>query len=350
MNHARHVVPGAPPAPLLGGPLLAGLLLGGLLLAGACDRAAPAQGAASGGEPSAVAVVRAMMEAPPEKDPARARPLAKVGRHVITTGEFLDELARQGPYVRMRFTSLERRKEFLKNLVRREVLVQEALRRGMLSDPEVVRQVKRALVGVLVDRLHKELVKLDDITDADVAAYYEKNKVMYQQPPKVRASVILLKGEAEARQVAAKARKLEGNVHAFNELLARRSADEAGRRSRGDTGFIGRDDPRVAAPLRAALFASKGLWTVVGPVKTDKGWAVAMVTGRREALNRPLALEKDRIKNRLFHERRFAAVNDYLEKLRAKAKVEVLEDNLARVKVEAKPQAPKAPPPEHGSR
>ena len=44
--------------------------------------------------------------------------LAKVGDRTITVGEFADRLASQSPYLRARFESPERRKEFLDNLVR----------------------------------------------------------------------------------------------------------------------------------------------------------------------------------------------------------------------------------------
>ena len=46
--------------------------------------------------------------------------LAKVDDVVITVGEFSERINKQSPYVRARYTSLERKKEFLDNLVRFE--------------------------------------------------------------------------------------------------------------------------------------------------------------------------------------------------------------------------------------
>src|SRR5215831_12354540 len=66
-----------------------------------------------------------------------AETLAKIDDVVITVGEFQDRINKQSPYVRARYTSMERKKEFLDNLVRFEVLAKEAERKGLHKDPEV---------------------------------------------------------------------------------------------------------------------------------------------------------------------------------------------------------------------
>src|SRR5262249_23613934 len=54
-----------------------------------------------------------------------AEVLAKIDDVTITVGEFQDRINKQSPYVRQRYTSVERKKEFLDNLVRFEVLAKE---------------------------------------------------------------------------------------------------------------------------------------------------------------------------------------------------------------------------------
>jgi len=58
-----------------------------------------------------------------------------------------------------------------------------------------------------------------------------------------------------------------------------------------------------------------------------------MKTGEMEAVNRPLELEKNRIKNRIFNERRLKAVEAFVAKLQDKAKVQIIKENLSKVKV-----------------
>ena len=62
--------------------------------------------------------------------------LAKVGDTTITVKEFADRLASQSPYLRARYNSAERRKEFLDNMVRFELLAIEARKRGLHEQPE----------------------------------------------------------------------------------------------------------------------------------------------------------------------------------------------------------------------
>src|SRR5690349_16839339 len=60
-----------------------------------------------------------------------AEPIAKVGATTITVGEFADRLSSQSPYLRARYSSPERKREFLDNMVRFELLAIEAEKRGL---------------------------------------------------------------------------------------------------------------------------------------------------------------------------------------------------------------------------
>src|SRR5690348_1981182 len=75
-----------------------------------------------------------------------AEALAKVDDVTITVGEFQERINQQSPYVRARYTSMERKKEFLDNLARSEVLAKEPDRRGLSKDAGVARTRKQGLV------------------------------------------------------------------------------------------------------------------------------------------------------------------------------------------------------------
>src|SRR4051812_437405 len=81
------------------------VLLGtGALMHAACERVTPSSQAA-----------------PNEKSKGSTEVLAKIDDVIITVGDFQNRINQQSPYVRARYTSLERKKEFLDNLVRFEV-------------------------------------------------------------------------------------------------------------------------------------------------------------------------------------------------------------------------------------
>ena len=114
--------------------------------------------------------------------------LAKVDDVTITVGEFQERINQQSPYVRARYTSLERKKEFLDNLVRFEVLAKEAERRGLDKDPEVVRTMKQVMIQKLLkDEFDKQ--RMEDISDAECKKYYDAHPEEFNKPEEVRVSV-----------------------------------------------------------------------------------------------------------------------------------------------------------------
>ena len=65
--------------------------------------------------------------------------VAQVGDEVITVGDVQERINKQSPFIRARYTTLDKKKEFLDNLVRFEVMAGEAQKRGYDKDPEVQR-------------------------------------------------------------------------------------------------------------------------------------------------------------------------------------------------------------------
>ncbi len=259
--------------------------------------------------------------------------VARLGAVTITAGQVVDALARQPPYVRMRFTSLDRKKAFLEKLLRFEVLVAEAKRRGLSSHPDVVRRKNRAMVDMLLRKLNKELVSFDDVTEAEIKARYERDKAKYQRPAQARGAVVVLSTEAEAKKVLADVAEKKGNPRYFAKICSERNKDPEFKKKAGDLGFFAADDKKPSKALRDAVFALSQVGRIAGPLKVKGGWALVMKTGKQPALNHPLARVRDEIKNKLFHEKRFKAVTGYADKLRKKAKLEIDEAKLAAVKV-----------------
>src|SRR5690349_15002197 len=117
--------------------------------------------------------------------------VAKVGDTSITLGDFAERLASQSPYLRARYTSPERRREFLDNMVRFELLALEAQRRGEDKVPEVQRVKEQMMVQQMMKELFDDKgVKLSDITDSEIQSYYDANQAEFHKPAQRRASQI----------------------------------------------------------------------------------------------------------------------------------------------------------------
>lgn len=260
--------------------------------------------------------------------------LARIDDVVITVGDFQTRINQQSPYVRARYTSLERKREFLDNLVRFEVLAREAQKRGLQNDEEVQRTMKQVMIQKLMKDEFDSTVKLEDISDADCQKYYDAHPEEFNKAEEVRVADIVVKDAATAKKVLGDARIKGVEPAGFRELVAQYSQDAATKDRGGDLRYFDASTKELPAEIVKASFALVNVGDVSEPVKSGGALHLLKLTGRRKALVRPFDEVKAQIKNRLFRDKRTAAMEDFVKKLREKSKVEVHEDRLAKVQIE----------------
>ena len=178
---------------------------------------------------------------------------------------------------------------------------------GYDSEEQFYRTMKEQL-GLDRDRLRQEtryqllLEKLTiasvSVTEDEIRRYWEEHAEEFAPREQLRISRIVLADREEAEKILDLLEKGED----FAELAGLFSLDGFTAASGGDLGWVEEDDPFVP---RAVLEAVAGLETgsVIGPVETENGFEVVMLTGRRtipapdpqetrEEIRRRLALEK----------------------------------------------------------
>ena len=166
-------------------------------------------------------------------------PIATIDDAVITVGEFQDRINRQSPYIRARYTSLEQKREFLDNLIRFEVLAGEAFKRGLDKDPDVVRTMKQVMIQKLMKSEFENRIKPEDITDADMKAFYEEHRDEYNKPEEDRVSAIILADAKTAAKVAKLAKGDKGKTNkGFRELVNKYPTDDKNMVRGGDPVLI----------------------------------------------------------------------------------------------------------------
>ena len=152
-----------------------------------------------------------------------AQVLVKVGDTKITLGEFADRLGSQSPYLRARYHSPERRREFLENMVRFELLANEAEKRGYEKSDDVERVRKQVMVQQMMqDLFDKGGLKLSDVSDAEIKAYYDANATEFDKPAQVRVSHILFKDKAHAELALNALKQAPADMELFRKLASRR--------------------------------------------------------------------------------------------------------------------------------
>lgn len=268
--------------------------------------------------------------------------VAKVGDRVITLGEFADNLASQSPYLRARYQSPERRREFLENMIRFELLSLEAKDQGLDQRPDVQRVRRQVMVQQMMKKLFDEDgVKLSDITDEEIAAYYEAHRSEFIKPAQLRASVVLIKDKATAQRVFAEARKDPSDMAGFRKLAAKHNTHATTKARAGDLGFFYADaslpdQPAVPEVVREAAFDMSKVGSVYERLlNDDAGYYIVKLTGKRAALERSLEDAARLIQNRLWRERRSEAIEAFVAELRKKANVKEDLTLLKSIQVEA---------------
>lgn len=259
-------------------------------------------------------------------------PLVVIGDTTVTLGEFAAQIAEKSPYLRARYASPERRRELLDELVKFELLAKEASRRGLDKSEEVERARKQVMVQQMMKAEFEDKVKLSDVGDEEIAAYYNAHPEEFNKPAQVRASQIVVKDEAKAKRLIKQVQENTDEAR-FRQLVAEHSEDADSKVRGGDLQFFSKpgertpfDPPVPDAVAEAAFTLEKPGDVYPTPVKTPQGFHVVRLTSKRKALARSLDHARRMIQNKLWRERREAAVNAFMQTLREDAKVE---ENLA---------------------
>jgi peptidyl-prolyl cis-trans isomerase D len=148
------------------------------------------------------------------------------------------------------------------------------------------------------------------VSDAEVKAYYDAHLDEFKAEEQVRASHILLQADGEEEMAAAEQRLLElkRRIEAGEEFatLAREYSEDTGSAGRGgDLNFFGKGE--MVPPFEAAAFGAK-VGELVGPVRTDFGVHLIKVVAHNVGGTTPLEQAAASIRFRLQSERAEAEV------------------------------------------
>ena len=218
----------------------------------------------------------------------------------------MKDLAAQG-----RPDTPETREALKQELITREVVAQEAMKKGLHKKPDVVMIMDVQRQAIIYNAYLQDYVKAHPISDDDMKKEYEKVKAT-SSGKEYKARHILVESEDEAKQIIAQLKK----GGSFDRIASDKSKDQ-GSKARGgdlDWGPAGRYVPAFGQAL-AKL--KKGELTEA-PVQTQFGWHVIRLDDER-----PLKFPSfEEVKPQIQQEMRQQQVQKAVSDLRAKAKIE----------------------------
>jgi len=205
----------------------------------------------------------------------------------------------------------EMRKALRENLIAEEILAQEAIKKGLDKDPEIIAQMEIARQAVLIRAFQADYIKNNIVSDDTLRKEFEILKVQMGDK-EYKARHILVESESEALDIIASLKK----GAKFEKLAAEKSIDDGSKDSGGELNW----SPAAAyvRPFSEALVQlSKGGRTEK-PVQTSFGWHVIELIDVRAMEVPPFEEVKQNIQQRVL-QREFATV---VQDLRSKARVE----------------------------
>ncbi len=291
--------------------------------------------------------------------PEPGKIFAKVGDAVITVQEYdaaLQTAARQkfyhGKPPEGEVAKLQR--EVADQLVNRILLLQEARRRAIKPDAEVVRRAisgydaryagspqwqknREQILPGLTNRLEEQNIlqqleaaarKQPPPDDATLRQYYQSHLDLFTEPVRFKASVILLKVDpaspaavwGAAREEAKHLLERLGKGADFAGLARLHSADPSAEKG-GDLGYVHRG--LLGSDVEQALDRLSPGKVVQEPIRVLEGYAIFRLDDRTSSAVRGFEEVKERAAGLWLREREEAAWADFLAQLRKGVRLEI---------------------------
>jgi len=202
-------------------------------------------------------------------------------------------------------------------LITRELVLQEADKRGVIQKESVREQLEQSRVGVLVAAVFEDYVEREGVSDAELKAAYENVKEQYAGK-EYHVEHILVDKEADAKAIIA---QLKAGAN-FEDIAKVKSKDPGSAKNGGDLGWV--SDKALVPEFSKAMVQLKNGQTTDKPVKSQFGYHVIKVLDSREAKAPSLDEMKDQLKQMIMADQNWqkAKFSEMMQKLRAKAKIQ----------------------------
>jgi peptidyl-prolyl cis-trans isomerase C len=203
------------------------------------------------------------------------------------------------------------RKQVKEELVRREILAQEAKKKGLDKKQDIVGQIELARDAVLIRAYLQDYMATHKVSDDDVKKEFDKI-VAALGKKEYKARHVLVEKEDEAKGVIEKLKKGDK----IEDLAKAQSKDPGSKDKGGDLGWA--PPSNYVKPFGDALVAlEKGKYTET-PVKSDFGYHVIQLDDVRDIKLPAYDEAKPGLEQRIQQQ----AVQNHIVELRKKAKVE----------------------------
>jgi peptidyl-prolyl cis-trans isomerase C len=249
--------------------------------------------------------------------------LVKINNVTISLEEFQQLLERQSLEGKMRLINEKGERDFLNNyVITREVLYQEAKKKGLEKKKEILDKMEDFKRAILIDALLEEALRgKDEVSDSEIQQYYKENESQFTEPKEVKIRHILITSDAALKEVLTRLQKGEK----FEKLAATYNTDKS-REDGGSLGYIKRGQLAPAfIQLENAAFSLRNKGDLSQVVKSPYGYHILQLEDSRGTVLKPLEQVKENVRFFLQGKKRQEATLAYMNEMKSKAKIVVNE-------------------------
>ena len=249
--------------------------------------------------------------------------LVRINDVSITLDEFRQMSEDQSLEKKMRLISEKGLRDFLDNyVITREVLYQEAKKKGFDQRKEILAKVEEIKRMMAIDALLEEALKgKSEVSDAEVQQYYKENQQQFTEPREVRIRHLFVNSEPVLQEVRGKLAKGES----FEKLASQYNIDLT-REDGGDLGFVKRGQLSPAfAQFEEVAFSLRTPGDISDVVKTPLGYHILKLEDKKGTVLRPFDQVKENIRLFLQAKKRQDAYLEYIKEAKVRAKITVNE-------------------------
>jgi peptidyl-prolyl cis-trans isomerase C len=254
--------------------------------------------------------------------------IAKINNMPITLEDLNQEVESYNAMVppdkpELKITTREQKINYLKNeMVRRTLLYQEAMNRGLERKEDVVRALEKTKMDLLVVELVREEADKIEVSSKEIEDYYNTYKEQLKEPEERDIREIVVPTEAEAKEILIQL--LQGADFA---TLAKERSKALSAKDGGDLGFIQKG--KKSAQFDAVAFADTlDAGKISSIFKGPDGYYIIKLEAKRGGKQKPLSEMWDDIKRGLIFLKQQQRIEDLIGKLSREAKIEMYEGQI----------------------
>jgi peptidyl-prolyl cis-trans isomerase C len=263
--------------------------------------------------------------------------LVRINDVSISLGEFQQMLERQPLEGKMKLVSQKGTRDFLENyVIPREVLYQEAKKKGLDKNNELLAKIEDARRAILIDALLEEVLRgRGEVSEEEIQRYYKENPSLFTEAQEIKIRHIVVNTEPALKEVVTKLSKGES----FEKLASTYNIGKF-KEDGGNLGYIRRG--QLAPPFaqfEEAAFSLRKRGEISEVVSTPYGYHIIRLEDWRGTTVKPLNRVKERIRFFLQPKKKQEAYLEYVKEAKSRAKVLINEKLWAEEdKKEAKPE------------